>query len=113
MRWMRSTTTLTVLAAALGLGGCVASAQYRFDGGPVGAGETALGHVTGQSESYVLLGIVMPDVASRFDRAHANALEQAPGASRLADVQVTDDVLSVLILSRMVTRVTGIAVQKE
>ncbi len=113
MRLIRSIAVLLAATAVLGLTGCVASAQYRFDGSPVGAGETELGHVTGQAESYVLLGIVLPDVGDRFERAHEAALAQAPGSTRLADIQVTDDVLSVLILSRLVTRVTGIAVQKE
>jgi hypothetical protein len=109
----RLAALLLVTAGSLAATGCAATANYRMDGGPVRAGETELGHVTGQAEALVILGIVPAEVGLRFERAHADALEQAEGATRLADVEVSDDYLSLFLWSRYVTRVTGIAVQKE
>jgi hypothetical protein len=108
------TATLALLAlTALALSACTAVSRFRVDGGPVRAGETELGHVTGEAQAHMVLGVVTPDVSQRFERAHRDALEEAQGATRLADVEVTEDIMNLFVWQRIVTRVTGIAVQTE
>lgn len=109
----RATALASLTIAALCLTACTSVARFRVDGGPVRAGETELGHVTGEAQAHMVLGVVTPEVSQRFTRAHQDALEAVKGATRLADIEVTEDVMNLFFWQRIVTRVTGIAVQTE
>ena len=101
------------LAAAfttLLLASCSSTTTY-VDTGAVREGESSLGTTTGSSQGLMILQVFPLGQNERFQRAYDQALAQYPGATRLANLVITESWWSAFFVNGYTYKVTGEAIQ--
>ncbi len=107
----RSIATALVAATALCLTACT-GVPVKMSDGPR-ADEIVVGDVSGSSTGVMLFQFIPIGQNPRFQVAHDRAMAQAPGATRLANAEISENWFWAYILNGYKTTVKGTAVRAK
>lgn len=105
----RSRLAGTILLSAV-LTSCV-GVPLAVDGGPIRQGETALGQVEGKGTGIMLFQLIPIGQNTRFQTAYDRALKSVPGATRIADLKISENWFWAWVLNGYTTTIQGTAVK--
>ncbi|MCE9634206.1 MAG: hypothetical protein K8T90_00745 [Planctomycetes bacterium] len=102
---------LVPVLALMGLATACQGVPLQTDS-PVQSGETVIGEVEGSSTGIMLLGFIPIGQNQRFQVAYDRALAGAPGATRLANVRISENWFWAYVLNGYSTTIHGTAVKR-
>ena len=107
----RALGAILVFGVAIGLTACTGTALQMKN--PVLPNETVIGEVSATATGIMLFNIIPIGQNERFVKAYEKALAQAPGATRLADVSISENWFWAYVLNGYKTMVQGKAVKGQ
>ncbi len=107
---MKVPLAFAVCVPVLLLASCIGE-PLKVDGGPPVRGETILADTEGSGTGIMLFNFIPIGQNERFRVAYDRALKRVPGATRLANVTISENWFWAYILNGYTTKVRGTAVK--